>query len=181
VKRIDTNLEGCFSIEPRVFEDERGCFFESYNKNRFEELLGKKMDFVQDNQSISKKGVLRGLHFQEGKFAQSKLVRVIKGEVLDVVVDIRENSQTFGQHFKLELSEFNHKMLFIPKGMAHGFLTLSNEAIFAYKCDEYYHQASENGIIYNDTSLQIDWSLPESEMLLAKKDKELPTFKALFS
>jgi len=181
VKRIDTNIEGCFIIEPQVFEDDRGSFFESYNKMRFEKLLGKKIDFVQDNQSVSKKGVLRGLHFQEGNFAQSKLIRVIKGKVLDVIVDIRENSETFGKHFKLELSEFNQKMLFIPKGMAHGFVSLSDETIFAYKCDEYYHQASENGIIYNDTTLKIDWNLPESEILLAKKDKELPTFKALFS
>ena len=136
---------------------------------------------MQDNQSISKKGVLRGLHFQTGEFSQSKLVRVIHGEVLDVVVDLRENSETFGQHFKLNLSAENTKMIFIPKGMAHGFVTLSKEAIFAYKCDQYYHKASEKGIIYNDETLKIDWELAEMKPILSQKDKELPTFKELYA
>ncbi|MFK7813232.1 MAG: dTDP-4-dehydrorhamnose 3,5-epimerase [Maribacter sp.] len=177
----ETNLKGCFVLEPQIFEDDRGLFFESYNQRKFEEIIGQRVDFVQDNQSVSKKGVLRGLHFQEGKYAQSKLVRVLMGEVFDVVVDLRENSETFGNHFKLKLSGENKKIIFIPKGMAHGFVTLSKEAVFAYKCDDYYHQASENGIIYNDRTLQIDWELPSDELILSQKDKDLPTFKELFS
>lgn len=177
---IETNLKGCFVFEPQVFEDERGHFFESYNKRKFEELLGREINFQQDNQSISKKGVLRGLHFQTGEYAQSKLVRVLSGEVLDVVVDLREKSETFGQHIKLILSGDNKKLLFIPKGMAHGFVTLSDVATFAYKCDDYYHQASENGIIFNDMTLQIDWNLPLEELVLSQKDKDLPPFKDLF-
>ncbi|MEP3208478.1 MAG: dTDP-4-dehydrorhamnose 3,5-epimerase [Maribacter sp.] len=180
MNRIDTNINGCFVVEPRVFEDERGLFFESYNQRRFEEVLGKKIDFVQDNQSNSKKGVLRGLHFQTGEHAQSKLVRVLLGEVLDVVVDLRQNSKTFGQHFTIKLSGDNKKMLFIPKGMAHGFLTLSKEAIFAYKCDDYYHKASENGVLYDDQTLGIDWKYPTNEMILSPKDMQLSTFKELF-
>ncbi len=180
MNRIDTNLNGCFVVEPQVFEDERGLFFESYNERKFEEVLGNKIDFVQDNQSISKKGALRGLHFQTGEHAQSKLVRVLLGEVLDVVVDLRENSKTFGQHFKIKLSGDNKKMLFIPKGMAHGFLTLSKEAIFAYKCDAYYDKASENGILYDDQTLRIDWKYPINKMILSQKDLQLPTFKELF-
>lgn len=177
----ETNLKGCFVLEPQIFKDDRGVFFESYNKRKFEEAIDQQIDFVQDNQSVSKKGVLRGLHFQVGKHAQSKLVRVLSGEVLDVVVDLREESKTFGQHFKLKISKENNKIIFIPKGMAHGFVTLSDEAIFAYKCDDYYHQASENGIIYNDETLQIDWILPVKELILSQKDKDLPTFKKLFS
>ncbi|TMM58956.1 dTDP-4-dehydrorhamnose 3,5-epimerase [Maribacter algarum] len=177
---ISTNLKDCFVLEPQVFEDERGLFFESYNQSKFEEAIGKQVNFLQDNQSISKKGVLRGLHFQKGKFAQSKLVRVVQGEVLDVVVDLREKSETFGQHFKLNLSGKNNKMIFIPKGMAHGFVTLSEEALFTYKCDEYYHKASENGIIYNDETLQIDWGYPVKDIILSQKDEELPKFKELF-
>lgn len=177
---IETNLKGCFVIEPQIFEDDRGQFFESYNKQKFENAIGQKIDFVQDNQSISKKGVLRGLHFQVGEYAQAKLVHVISGKVLDVVVDLRTNSETFGEYFKLELSGDNNKMIFIPKGMAHGFATLSEEAIFAYKCDAYYHKASENGIFYKDSTLNIDWSLPLEEMIISQRDKELPTFKELF-
>lgn len=180
VNRIETNLKGCFVLEPQIFEDERGLFFEAYSKRKFDEALGLQMDFVQDNQSVSKRGVLRGLHFQTGEYAQSKLVRVLKGEVLDVVVDIRKDSKTFGQHLKLKLSEENKKILFIPKGMVHGFVTLSEEAIFSYKCDEYYHQASESGIIFNDEDLRIDWELPPNELILSEKDSLLPTFKELF-
>ncbi|MFS4492755.1 dTDP-4-dehydrorhamnose 3,5-epimerase [Maribacter sp. 2308TA10-17] len=180
MKVIETKLKGCFVIEPKVFKDNRGSFFESYNKQKFENAIDREIDFVQDNQSISKKGTLRGLHFQMGEYAQSKLVRVLSGEVLDVVVDLRAKSETFGQHFKLKLSTENKKMLFIPKGMAHGFLTLSEEAIFAYKCDEYYHQASENGILYNDESLQIDWEYPMESVILSQKDRELSKFKELF-
>lgn len=177
---IETNLKGCFVLEPQVFEDDRGFFYESYNKRKFEDAIGEQIDFVQDNQSVSKKGVLRGLHFQTGGHAQSKLVRVLRGEVLDIVVDLREKSETFGKHFKLKLSEDNNKMIFIPKGMAHGFITLSNTAVFAYKCDNYYHQTSESGIIYDDETLQIDWGLKARELILSKKDKDLPTFKKLF-
>ena len=138
LKITETHLKGCFVIEPTVFDDDRGIFFESYKKNKLEEALGRPIDFVQDNHSVSKKGVLRGLHFQVGEYEQSKLVRVAKGEVLDVAVDLRKDSATFGQHYKLRLSDSNKKSLFIPKGMAHGFLTLSDEAIFVYKCDTYY-------------------------------------------
>jgi len=180
VNCIETNLEGCFVIEPKVFTDERGLFFESYQQIKFEEAIEQKVEFVQDNQSVSRKGVLRGLHFQMGEHAQSKLVRVISGEVLDVIVDLRKESETFGQHFKLKLSGANKKMIFIPKGIAHGFVTLSEEAVLAYKCDAYYSQASENGISYNDKTLQIDWEYPENEIILSKKDKDLPTFKELF-
>jgi dTDP-4-dehydrorhamnose 3,5-epimerase len=180
VNCIETNLKGCFVLEPQVFEDERGLFFESFNKRKFEAAIGQQVDFVQDNQSVSKKGVLRGLHFQTGKHAQSKLVRVLYGEVLDVVVDLREDSATFGEHFKLKLSEQNRKMIFIPKGMAHGFVTLSDATVFAYKCDGYYHQASENGIISSDKTLQIDWGLQFRDLVLSQKDIDLPTFKMLF-
>lgn len=181
MKITESRLKGCFIIEPQVFEDERGQFFESYNKQRFEEAIGQAVIFVQDNQSVSKRGVLRGLHFQNDDYAQAKLVRVAHGEVLDVIVDLRKGSKTFGQHFKLKLSGQNNKMIFIPKGMAHGFVTFSEQAIFSYKCDAYYHKASENGILYNDETLQIDWELPENEIVLSDKDLQLPSFKTLFS
>lgn len=177
MKITETYLKGCFVIEPQIFNDERGQFFEAYHKEKFEKAIGQQIDFVQDNVSVSKKGVLRGLHFQEGAHAQSKLVRVVKGSVLDVAVDLRKNSATFGKYFKLELSAENQKALFIPKGMAHGFLTLSEQAVFAYKCDAYYHQASESGIIYNDPTLNIDWQLTKEEIILSEKDELLPTFK----
>lgn len=176
----ETHLKGCYVLEPKIFEDERGIFFESYKKNEFEEITGQKIDFVQYNQSISKRGVLRGIHLQMGEHAQSKLITVVKGEVLDVVVDFREDSKTFGQHFKLRLSEDNKKSIFIPKGMAHGFLTLSEEAIFTYKCDAYYHPASESGILYSDGALNIDWEYPKAALILSEKDKKLPTLKELY-
>ena len=179
MKLTKTNLEGCFIIEPSVFEDERGLFFESYHKRDFEKKIGKRVDFVQDNQSLSKKGVLRGLHFQKGTYAQAKLVRVVKGEVLDVVVDIRKESPTFGKHFKLKLSEIGNNLIFMPKGMAHGFLTLSNEAVFTYKCDEYYNQQAECGIIYNDPELNIDWEYPQEKIILSQKDLQLPSIKSI--
>lgn len=167
-------------IKPNVFTDNRGMFFESYNKLKFEKAIGQKVDFVQDNQSESKRGVLRGLHFQKGEHAQAKWVRVIKGEILDVVIDLRTDSKTFGQHFTIRLSEDNLKSLFIPKGMAHGFLTLSENATFSYKCDNYYHQASESGIIYNDETLNIDWEISPQNIILSEKDMELTTFKKLY-
>lgn len=173
----ETHLKGCFIIEPRVFEDQRGYFFESFNQSRFNELIGTHIDFVQDNESKSAKGVLRGLHYQTGDYAQAKLVRVIEGTVLDVVVDIREDSKTFGEQFSIELSESNRKQLFIPKGFAHGFIVLSDTAIFSYKCDNYYNKASEGGIIYNDPQLGIDWQLSEEHFIISEKDLELPTFE----
>ncbi len=181
MKVTATPFQGCFILEPQVFKDDRGFFLESYNKTKFEEAIGQSIDFVQDNQSVSKKGVLRGLHLQTGVYAQSKWVRVINGKVLDVVVDLRKDSETFGQHFTLVLSGENFKSIFIPKGMAHGFLTLSEEATFAYKCDNYYHQPSEAGILYKDETLNIDWQLPEKSLLLSPKDRALPTFKSVYS
>jgi len=164
-------------IEPAVFNDGRGSFFESFNKQVFKEKTGITIDFVQDNQSISQRGVLRGLHFQKGEFAQAKLVRVVKGKVLDVVVDIRPNSTTFGEHFSIILSEENNKQLFVPRGFAHGFAVLEDNTIFAYKCDNYYNKASEDGVFYNDTDLKIDWLLSKEEIVLSEKDTILPSLK----
>ena len=173
----ETKLKGCFVIEPSVYEDSRGYFFESFNQEKFNELINCNMNFVQDNESFSSKGVLRGLHYQIGKDSQSKLVRVIKGNVLDVAVDIRKDSQTFGEHVSIELSEENKKQIFIPKGFAHGFVVLSDTAIFAYKCDNYYNKDAEAGIIYNDSILQIDWRLHQQEIIVSDKDLILPNFK----
>lgn len=180
MKVTETSLKGCFIFEPNVFSDERGVFFESYRKEKVEEAIGEKVVFVQSNHSVSKQGVLRGLHFQIGINAQAKLVQVVKGEVLDVIVDLRVNSETFGQHYKQKLSEQNNLLIFIPKGMAHGFLTFSKEAVFTYKCDNYYDKSSESGIIYNDIDLNIDWGYTTSEIIVSKKDNELPTFKELY-
>ena len=171
----ETKLKGCFFIEPNVLKDTRGYFFECFNQNKFNELIGKDIDFVQDNESFSSKGVLRGLHFQTGDYAQAKLVRVIKGKVLDVVVDMRKNSPTFGEHFSIELSEDNKKQLFVPRGFAHGFIVLSDTAIFSYKCDNFYNKASEQGLRYDDPSLGIDWRLPSNEFIISEKDLVLPT------
>jgi len=171
----ETKLRGCFIIEPKVFKDSRGYFFESFNQNKFNKLIGKTIDFVQDNESFSSKGVLRGLHFQTGAYAQAKLVRVIKGRVLDVVVDMRKESPTFSEHFSIELSEDNKRQLFVPKGFAHGFIVLSDTAIFSYKCDNFYDKASEQGLRYNDPSLGIDWKLPANEFIVSEKDLVLPT------
>tara|TARA_B110000902_G_C14069927_1_gene498866 strand:+ start:272 stop:817 length:546 start_codon:yes stop_codon:yes gene_type:complete len=176
MKVKETQLEGCFVIEPKIFDDNRGSFFESFNKTVFEKLIGLKIDFVQDNQSISQRGILRGLHFQKGKFAQAKLVRVIQGEVLDVVVDARKDSKTFGQSFSCILSGENNKQLFIPKGFLHGFSVLEDNTIVSYKCDNYYNKESEGGVIFNDSELNIDWMLGEDEIVLSEKDNELKTF-----
>jgi dTDP-4-dehydrorhamnose 3,5-epimerase len=175
----ETKLRGCFEVEPTIFEDDRGYFFESFNQNTFNDQLGLNIIFVQDNESFSSKGVLRGLHFQAGKYAQAKLVRVIKGKVMDVVVDVRRNSSTFGQHIAKELSEDNKKQLFIPRGFAHGFVVLSDTAIFSYKCDNFYNKASERGIIYNDKTLKIDWGLKKRELIVSEKDCLLPTLENL--
>jgi dTDP-4-dehydrorhamnose 3,5-epimerase len=179
MKVTESPLKGCFVIEQKVFRDERGFFFEAYQQQKFEEAIGQEVHFVQDNVSVSKKGVLRGLHFQKGNSAQSKLIQVLKGEVLDVVVDLREGSSTFGQHFKMKLSSENRKSIFIPKGMAHGFLALSESVIFSYKCDELYDPKSEAGILYNDPTLDIDWEIGEDELILSVKDLNLPLLKDL--
>lgn len=172
-----TTLEGCFIIEPNVLNDERGYFFESFHQKKFQELTGVKTQFVQDNQSLSQRGVLRGLHFQTGEFTQSKLVKVIKGSVLDVAVDLRKDSSTFGKHFSILLSEKNKLQLFIPRGFAHGFVVLENDTIFSYKCDNYYNKSAEGGVMYNDPDLDIDWMLEEDEIILSEKDKRLSYFK----
>ncbi len=174
-----TKLEGCFIIHDTVFGDNRGYFFESFNKKTFFAQTGIEADFVQDNQSRSQKGVLRGLHFQEGEYAQSKLVRVLEGKVLDVAVDLRKDSASFGQHISVELSADSHTQFYVPKGFAHGFVVLSEWATFFYKCDNFYNKASEQGIIYNDTGLSIDWRLPEEALILSEKDRKLPSFKGL--
>lgn len=172
---LTTNIEGCFEIIPRVFEDERGYFFESFNQEKFEKTTGAKPFFVQDNQSFSTRGVLRGLHFQKGEHAQAKLVRVLEGEVLDVAVDIRPGSKTYGEVFCSVLSSDNKRQLFIPRGCAHGFVTLSETATFFYKCDNFYNKESEGGILYNDPTFEIDWIINEEELIISEKDKVLPT------
>ncbi|SHI30494.1 dTDP-4-dehydrorhamnose 3,5-epimerase [Arenibacter nanhaiticus] len=174
MKVTETRLKGCFVIEPAVFKDDRGYFFESFNANNFNETIGESINFVQDNQSYSSKGVVRAIHYQRGEFAQAKLVRVLSGRVLDVAVDLRQDSPTFGQHVAIELSAENKKQLFIPKGFGHGFSVLSETAEFFYKCDNFYNKASEGGIIYNDPSLDIDWQVPIDEIKVSDKDLELP-------
>ena len=174
----ETSLKGCFIIEPKVFNDERGSFMETFHQEKFEKAIGYKVDFIQDNQSISKKGVVRALHMQKVPFAQAKLVRVIKGRVLDVAVDARKDSQTFGKHFSIELSEKNNLQLFIPRGFLHGFAALE-DSIFAYKVDNYYDKDSETGVIYNDETLAIDWQLKETDIILSEKDSELLQLKEL--
>jgi len=177
MKFIETKLKGCFIIEPKIIGDERGSFMESFNEKTFANGVRDNVHFVQDNQSFSKRGVLRGLHYQRDEYAQAKLVRVIKGTVLDIAVDIRKNSPTFGQNVTLELSEDNKQQLFIPKGFAHGFIVLSDTAIFSYKCDNFYNKESEGGIIYNDKDLNIDWVLNEKEFIVSEKDLKLPNLK----
>ena len=176
MKVIETEIEGVFILEPRVFGDDRGYFFESFSLKHFEEKVSKTV-FVQDNESKSKYGVLRGLHYQLPPYTQAKLVRVVKGRVLDVAVDLRKSSPTFGKHVCVLLSEENKRQFFIPRGFAHGFAVLSDEAIFTYKVDNKYAPQSEASIIYNDATLGIDWPLAESQMLLSPKDKEGTAFK----
>lgn len=174
---LKTAIEGLLIIEPTVFGDSRGYFFESYNKQRFNEATGLDIDFVQDNQSKSCYGVLRGLHFQKPPYAQSKLVRCVRGRVLDVAVDIRKSSPTFGKYVAVELTEDNHRQLFIPHGFAHGFVVLSEEAIFQYKCDNFYHKESEGAIAWNDPEINIDWTIPFDDVILSDKDKVNPLLK----
>ncbi|MDE6805607.1 MAG: dTDP-4-dehydrorhamnose 3,5-epimerase [Muribaculaceae bacterium] len=174
---IKTALEGVLIIEPRMFKDARGYFFESYNKKAFDEAIGRKVDFVQDNESMSSRGVMRGLHFQRPPHAQAKLVRCVRGRVLDVAVDIRKGSPTYGRHVAVELSEENHRQFFIPRGFAHGFAVLSDVAVFQYKCDNYYAPEADGGISIADESLGIDWQLDPSEALLSDKDMKHPLLK----
>ena len=174
---IKTALEGVLIIEPRIFKDARGYFFESYNKKAFDEAIGRKVDFVQDNESMSSRGVMRGLHFQRPPYTQAKLVRCVRGRVLDVAVDIRKGSPTYGQHVAVELSEENHRQFFVPRGFAHGFAVLSDVAVFQYKCDNYYAPEADGGISIADESLGIDWQLDPSEALLSDKDMKHPLLK----
>ena len=171
---IPTHLSGCFVLEPKVFKDERGYFMESFNETTFNNGVGEKINFVQDNQSYSSKGVLRGLHYQTGEHAQAKLVRVLEGEVLDVAVDLRPESSTYGESFSILLSSENQKQLFIPRGFAHGFLVTSETAIFFYKCDNFYNKESEGGLTYNDPTLNIDWNFSEDQLIISEKDAVLP-------
>ena len=166
---IKTAIEGLVIIEPKVFQDARGYFFESFSQREFEEKV-RKINFIQDNESMSSYGVMRGLHFQRPPFTQSKLVRCVKGKVLDVAVDIRKGSPTYGQHVAVELSEDNHRQFFIPRGFAHGFAVLSETAIFQYKCDNFYTPQSDEGISILDDSLGIDWQIPTDKVLLSEKD-----------
>ncbi len=173
---IKTDIEGVFIIEPRVFRDARGYFFESYSKREFDEKV-RPVDFVQDNESCSTKGVMRGLHFQRPPYTQSKLVRCVKGAVLDVAVDIRKGSPTYGRHVAVELTEDNHRQFFVPRGFAHGFAVLSDVAVFQYKCDEFYHPESDGGISILDGSLGIDWRIEPAEAILSDKDTKHPLLK----
>jgi dTDP-4-dehydrorhamnose 3,5-epimerase len=174
-----TGLKDCVIIKPRLFNDARGYFFESFNQNTFEEKTGLSGRFVQDNQSLSSYGVIRGLHAQAGEFAQAKLVRVLKGEVLDVAVDARPSSPTYGQYIAVKLSAENNLQLYIPRGFYHGFSVLSETAEFFYKCDNFYNKASERGVIYNDPQLNIDWQIPVEKHEISEKDLALGTFSAL--
>ena len=171
-----TPLKDCFVLTPTIFTDERGTFYETYNEVLFEKVTGQKVNFVQDNQSTSAYGVLRGLHYQAGEMAQAKLVRALQGSILDIVVDVRKDSETFGEHFSIVLDDVIQQQLFVPRGFAHGFITLSPTSIFAYKCDNFYDKTSEQGIIYNDATLSLDWHLSKDKFILSEKDQILPTF-----
>lgn len=175
---IRTEIEGLAIIEPRVFEDSRGYFFESFSERDFAEQVAP-VKFVQDNESKSSYGVVRGLHFQKPPHAQAKLVRVVKGRVLDVAVDLRSGSPTYGRYFAVELSAENKRQFFIPKGFAHGFSVLSDEVIFQYKCDSYYAPHSEGSVLWNDPEIGVDWGIPEEDVQLSDKDRKSPLFKDL--
>lgn len=174
---IETKLSGCFIIEPKIFNDERSYFLESYKKNSFYNAIGMNIDFVQDNQSYSTYGVIRALHYQVGSYAQAKLVRALQGTVLDVAVDLRKDSPTFGEHIAIELSCENKKQLFIPRGFGHGFAVLSDTAEFFYKCDNYYNKEAEGGIVFNDQTLNIEWKLAPDKVKVSEKDLYLPTLE----
>ena len=179
MKIIKTDIPDLLIVEPEVFGDNRGYFFESFSQRKFEEATGVKVDFVQDNESLSAYGVVRGLHFQKPPHEQAKLVRVVRGKVLDVALDLRPESPTYGQYTAVELSGENHRQLFIPKGFAHGFSVLSEDAVFQYKCDDYYAPECEDGIAYNDPDLAIDWQIPEDKMIVSAKDTNRKTLKEL--
>ena len=174
-----TKIEGVYLIEPKLFKDDRGVFFESFNKEIFQKNIAFNINFVQDNQSLSSKGVLRGLHFQKPPHAQAKLVSVVKGCVLDVVLDLRKDSKTFGKYVMEKLSEYNNHQLFIPEGMAHGFLTIEDNTIFSYKCSDFYHKESEDSILWNDSTLNIKW--PNSKPILSEKDENAKKFSSFVS
>lgn len=176
-----TEIPDVFVIEPKVHGDDRGYFFESFRQDKFNDCLGREIKFIQDNESKSTFGVLRGLHFQRAPYAQSKLVRVIEGEVLDVAVDLRKDSATFGKHVAVKLSGENKKQLFIPQGFAHGFVVLSATCTFCYKVDNYYNAESDGGVLYNDPELNIDWGVELSELKISEKDKKLPFFKEVLN
>ncbi len=173
----ETPLKDCYIIEPTLFEDNRGYFYEKFNEKKFEELTGMNGHFVQDNISKSSYGVLRGLHLQKGEYAQAKLVSCVEGKVWDIAVDLREDSPTFGKWFGVELTDENKLQFYIPRGFAHGFVVLSETAVFSYKCDNFYCKEAERGVIWNDENLQIDWKIPISEIILSEKDKVQATFQ----
>ena len=176
---IRSEIEGLLLVEPVLHGDERGYFMESFSERDFEAQTGLKVRFVQDNESRSRKGVLRGMHFQREPYAQAKLVRVVQGRVLDVAVDIRPESPTFGKYVATELSGTNHRQMFIPKGFAHGYVVLEDDTVFQYKCDEYYHPEAEDGIAWNDPQIAIDWGVAESAVVLSEKDKHRPLLNEL--
>ncbi len=174
---IENPFQDCYVLKPRLIEDSRGYFFESFNEKDFSKITGLDVSFVQDNQSYSTYGVIRGLHAQQGNYQQAKLVRVIQGEVLDVIVDGRIESPTYGKHFTIKLSAENKLQLFVPRGFFHGFSVLSEEAVFFYKCDNYYDKESEVGVYYQDPSLGIDWNIPKEKQIITEKDLKLPIFR----
>lgn len=177
MKVSETKLKGCFIIEPKLIKDNRGSFLLNYNFKEFNEKIGFDVNFVLENESVSEYGVIRGLHLQRGKYAQAKLVRVTRGKILDVVVDVRPGSDTFAKSFSIELSEYENKQLFIPRGFLHGFSVLENNTTVSYKCDNFYEPNSEEGVIYNDPELNIDWRLEEEAIILSEKDTKLKMFK----
>lgn len=174
----ETKLKGCFILEPKIFKDDRGYFYESFNSARFNEGIEQDINFVQDNQSFSNYGTIRAIHFQTGEYAQAKLVRVLQGKVLDVAVDLRKNSATYGEHVAIELNAENKKQLFIPRGFGHGFSVLSKTAEFFYKCDNYYNKDSEGGIIYDDVNLAINWGIDSKNIRVSEKDLVLPNLNS---
>ena len=177
MKAEKVDIEGIIVFTPEIYTDLRGHFFESFNASIFAELTGLNISFIQDNESYSKFGVLRGLHYQTPPYQQGKLIRVVQGKVLDVSVDVRENSDTYGQCFSIELSQDNKKQVYIPAGFAHGFVTLSEMAVFSYKCTNFYNKSSESGIIYNDRNLNIDWKIDKEKIIISEKDENLPEFE----
>lgn len=181
MKVTETKLQGCYLLEPEIFEDERGYLTEAFNARRFSQAVGANIQFVQDNQSFSKHGVVRALHFQLGEHAQAKLIRVLHGTIWDVAIDLRSDSPTYKQHIGVELSYENKKQLFIPRGFAHGFVVLSATAEVCYKCDNYYRKEAEGGIAFDDPYFDIDWKLPAESLILSEKDKALPNFDTVKS